>query len=413
MIDTNSTGKVIYVVHEHPSTTQTFVEDEWRELLETRGSVFVYPLHLPRDRASVQGVQACDHILDWKAKGTSSAIRKLVGGVIPSLFCKRGRVFIQSFFDRRSIVRLPYVVWCTARLLAALDDVLGEGDDVHIHAHFFGRTLEVGCLAALCRPRTARVSATGHAADVSAPMSRRRLKLLLTDFCDCVVAASETVNATISELYGVPSTVIHCGLPDPVFSGSAEAVGGSRILVSSVGRLVEKKGFATLIDAIGLCVSSGLDVHLEVGGDGPLLDELVLHSAKLGLSDRVRFLGKLSRREVFELIDRSQLFCLACEPGSDGDIDGIPVVLMEAMARKRSVISTHIGGIPELVIDGETGQLVSYDDRQGLARAIERIVVNGGLSEMLVKNAYEIVWTNFRLKSEVLRLRAEVIDAQY
>jgi glycosyltransferase involved in cell wall biosynthesis len=171
-----------------------------------------------------------------------------------------------------------------------------------------------------------------------------------------------------------------------------------------VGRLVEKKGVDILIRSVALLKQRGYDMRLTIGGSGPLDGELKLLARTLGLDDEVLFLGALPHSEVADYIKGLDVFTLSCKKDKQGDMDGIPVVLMEAMLAGVPVISTQISGIPELVINNDTGLCVAPSNEVVLAEAIAEIVNKRGLAKLMVKQAIKRVNDQFSLVKYVFSL---------
>ncbi|KQT41977.1 glycosyl transferase [Aureimonas sp. Leaf454] len=155
---------------------------------------------------------------------------------------------------------------------------------------------------------------------------------------------------------------------------------GVRIL--TVGRLVDKKGYHGLIEALGLLPKS-LSFTLDIVGGGPLKAELKTLAARLGLSDRVRFLGSMAQAEILNLYREADLFALNCRISDDGDRDGLPNVLMEAQSQGLLCLSTRVSAVPELLVDGKTGLIVEPDDPAALAAALARAIGDPGLRARL------------------------------
>src|SRR5947207_11413418 len=144
--------------------------------------------------------------------------------------------------------------------------------------------------------------------------------------------------------------------------------------IISVGRLVVFKGFEHLIDACAELARRGFDFSCDIIGDGPLRDRLRLKVDSLNLSSRVNLLGSLSQGAVLEKLQTADLFTLASVTDSEGASDVFPTVIVEAMASARPVVSTRLAGIPELMIDGETGLLVSPADTTALTEALQKLL---------------------------------------
>ena len=144
--------------------------------------------------------------------------------------------------------------------------------------------------------------------------------------------------------------------------------------IISVGRLVEFKGFEHLINACAELARRGFDFSYDIIGDGPLRDMLRLKVDSLNLSSRINLLGSLSQRAVLEKLQTADIFALASVTDAEGASDVFPTVIVEAMASARPVVSTQLAGIPELVIDGETGLLVSPADTAALTEALQKLL---------------------------------------
>lgn len=141
----------------------------------------------------------------------------------------------------------------------------------------------------------------------------------------------------------------------------------------SVGRLVEKKGFEYAIEAVDMLVRQGVDVRYSIVGDGPLGQSLRNKVDGLGLQGRVEFVGPRGPTEVREAMARCDVFVAPSVTAHDGDEEGLPVVLMEALAMGKPVVSTVHAAVPELVQDGVCGLLVRERDAYGLAECLARL----------------------------------------
>ena len=154
-----------------------------------------------------------------------------------------------------------------------------------------------------------------------------------------------------------------------------------------VGRLVEKKGHRTLLHAAALLRDRGLDFRLRVVGDGPLWPVLQRVTHELGLGNSVSFRGPLTEAEVRSEYDNADVFALACHELENGDRDGIPNVVLEAMAHGLAVVSTTGSGVAEAVVDGESGLLSAQRDSGAFAAALTRVLRHRGLREQLGRAA--------------------------
>src|SRR5438552_7247314 len=144
--------------------------------------------------------------------------------------------------------------------------------------------------------------------------------------------------------------------------------------IVSVGRLVPFKGFDDLIDACAELARRRIDFGCDIIGDGPLREALQAKIEQLDLSSRVNLLGSLSQGAVLEKLQAADIFALASTTDAQGATDVFPTVILEAMASARAVVSTRLAGIPELVVDGQTGMLAPPGDSTALAHALEQLL---------------------------------------
>lgn len=184
-----------------------------------------------------------------------------------------------------------------------------------------------------------------------------------------VNAAWLTVNAARGGWDAKKVSVLHCGLDLDGFPFREPPPVRTPARLLCVGRLVPKKGHAVLLDAVARLASDGVALSLDLAGDGPLAGELTDRARSLGLASRVSFLGAVEPREVLGRMRESDVVVLASRVAADGDRDGLPVVLVEAMALGVPVVATRVAGIPELVAE-DAGRLVAPDDPDALAAAI-------------------------------------------
>ncbi len=168
----------------------------------------------------------------------------------------------------------------------------------------------------------------------------------------------------------------------------------------SVGRAVEKKGLDTLLSAFSRLPAALHWQWTHIAG-GPLLSELKQQAEDLGLSDKVKFLGSQAQSRVLQSYNESDLFVLPCRIAEDGDRDGLPNVIVEAQSQRLPVISTPISGIPELIEDGENGLLVTPNDPDKLAVALETLSKNPTLRNKMGQFGMEKVRQHFDATKEI------------
>ena len=173
--------------------------------------------------------------------------------------------------------------------------------------------------------------------------------------------------------------IVHCGLDADFLEGNEESVTSSSKTLLCVGRLCEQKGQLLLLESIKALKHEGIECHLVLAGDGPMRPEVERRIAEYNLEDHVEITGWISSEQVKTLLIESRGLVLP------SFAEGLPVVIMEALALYRPVISTYIAGIPELVINGKNGWLVSAGDSNALTHAMRDLLNTN--SEVLLKMA--------------------------
>ena len=174
--------------------------------------------------------------------------------------------------------------------------------------------------------------------------------------------------------------------------------------IVSVGRLVAFKGFDDLIEACAELARRGIDFVCDIIGDGPLRETLQAKIEQLDLSSRVSLLGSLSQGAVLEKLRAADVFALASTTDAQGATDVFPTVILEAMASARPVVSTHLAGIPELVVHGQTGILALPGDFTALARALEQLLRDPELRLRFGRAGRERIEQHFLIEQTVTPL---------
>ncbi len=242
-----------------------------------------------------------------------------------------------------------------------------------IHAQWVHSSGSVGMYGAWLLGKN--FSFTGHAADLFRDRVALRDKIRRADFIVCISEFHRqfflSEGARPEQLH-----IVYCGINVREFAPKPERVRDPHppLQIRSSGRLVEKKGFAYLIDACRLLQERGVDFECVIAGSGPLQNRLESQVVELGLAGRVRITGhEIKQEEIPTFMHGGDIYCLPCVWASDNDVDGLPQMLMEAMSCGLPAISTRLVGIPDLVIHEKTGLLVEPGSALELADAIDRL----------------------------------------
>lgn len=274
----------------------------------------------------------------------------------------------------------------------------------HLHAHFATAATTVARLAA--RFAGLPYSFTAHAKDIfHESVEADDLRRKLSDAAS-IITVSDFNLAHLRELCPAAAQRLHRvynGLDLDAYSYAAPAERPAQIV--GVGRLVEKKGFADLIEACARLAVRGRDFHCQIAGVGPLEAELRAAIARHSLEQRVTLLGALTQAEVRRLVAGASVLAAPCVVAADGNRDGLPTVLVEAMALGTPCVATDVTGIPEVVRDGRTGLAVPQRDPEALAAALETLMDEPGLRVSLAATARRLVESDFDIRRNTSRIR--------
>jgi colanic acid/amylovoran biosynthesis glycosyltransferase len=387
--------KIAYVLKRYPRYSETFVVNEilaheaagleveifaLRPPSDTHFQDIISRVRAPVNYLSASGIKAADF---WTALGVAAVSS-------PGLWTTLGEAGSE---DARDVYQ--------AALLAREARLKGI---THLHAHFATASTTVARLAA----KFARIpyTFTAHAKDIFhesvCPEDFRRK---LEDAAG-VVTVSDYNLRYLRETYGPAAEHIrrvYNGLDLKRFTYNAPLHRLPKVV--AVGRLVEKKGFADLIGACATLAASGRQFTCEIVGSGELEADLRGRIEQSGAGDMVGLIGPRPQAEVVRLVQEAAAFVAPCVLGEDGNRDGLPTVLLEAMALGTPVVSTDVTGIPEVLRDGETGLLVPQRNPAALAGAISRLTGDSTLRVRLADRARRLIEADFEVQDNAAHLR--------
>jgi glycosyltransferase involved in cell wall biosynthesis len=383
-----------YLFERFPSFGQTFCYREVAELARQGVTPPIFSIRNPKDEPPQ----------DWDARivkrvhylpeeeellndvQRASKKQKLTPEIVAAL---------DQWGRRTDFLRLYQAVYVGLRL-----NEMGIG---HVHAHFMGMAARTAFWIHKFFPVT--FSFTAHANDIFAPRNFEIGLDKLVDTARVIVTVSDYAKKFLQEHFSERFDRvrrIYNGLNLAEF-GPAD-FSSAPPLILAVGRLIAKKGFADLICACGLIAERRKSFRCEIIGEGPLENELREQIERLNLHDRVALSGPKPQHEVRQRLATTNVFALASIIDSDGGMDNLPTVIMEAMATGLPVVSTRIGGIPEMVVDNETGFLVQPNDAGALAGAIEKVIDHRVLARRLGQAGYERAQELFSIDKNVREL---------
>ena len=407
MSELSNQRTIAYIVKAWPRLSETFILNEIISL-ERRGvPIQIFSVREPDNGPSHKKVTQV------RAKVTYLALRphwkQAVAANLRLLWRQPGRylqVLFQAITHRVSQFQRYGPPWHFFEA-AYLVDILSRGPADHLHSHFASTPTRVALFAH--RLSGIPYTFTAHAKDIFAgDLEAFRVKL---EGARAVVTCTQYNRDFLSKQYGpLCDGKLHCiyhGLDISQFKFSLfkrDEAGEPVIL--SVARLIEKKGLEDLIIAADILRRRGRTFKVEIIGTGPLRNPLKAHAQRLGLADRVSLVGAQAHDAVCLAYQRASVFVLPCVVAANGDRDGIPNVLLEAMASGVPVVSTPVSGIPELVASGANGILVPPHDARSLADAIEELLASRELSERLARAARTKLESSFSLEASADELLA-------
>lgn len=393
---------IAYLSPALPALSETFVYEEL--LAVERRGIRVVPVAVRRPIVQVAAqkelAERVIHLYSGNLLTTA-----LAGLIRLPLFGRRSFTsFSELISDMVECGLIRAEAWKLAfQFLAAtqLARVLKREGCTHLHVHFADTPGQIGMYASAFSGVPFTIMA--HANDIfdgGLLLKRKaeRASRLLT---------ISSYNVRYLESLGIPKerlSIVRCGVSFTTLPSPDRGDRGRAFRIGSLGRMVEKKGFDVLIHSVSNLKASGIDVELILAGDGPLQQDLQELVKRLGLAECIRFVGGLAHDQVALWMQDLDLFVLACKQDSNGDMDGIPVVLMEAMSQSVPVVSTRLSGIPELVMHEVTGLLANPNDVDDLAVQIIRVQSDAALRQSLTKKAQEYVNQEFGQGLNVDRL---------
>lgn len=400
--------RIGYVVKRYPRYSETFIVNEILAHEAAGSDIHIFALRPPED------THFQDKISQVRAPVTY--LRKPIQGrVTPSLITLSPTAASYFWAELQETAKALPDIW------TKLDYAMGERSSVvyqalwlaqeirrrgitHLHAHFGTVATNVARLAAYFAeiPYTF----TAHAKDIfHESVNPEDLRRKLRD-ASTVVTVSDYSVAYLQEQFGQDARKvqrIYNGMDLSELEFCLPTKRAPKIL--SVCRLVEKKGLSYLIEACALLRQWGCEFTCQIVGTGDLGKDLRSQIQAHNLGDWIELTGPRPQREVFELMQNAAVFAAPYIIGKDGNRDGLPTAILEAMALGTPCVATDVTGIPEIIQDGATGLQVAQRDATALAEALQKLLTSSTLREHLATQARELVETEFDITQNAAILR--------
>ena len=380
-----------YLFERFPSFGQTFCYREVAELARQGVAQPIFSIRKPKDeppqdwdKGIVERVQYVPEEEQLLREVSHAAKKGKLTREIVSALDEWGR--------RTDFLRLYQAVYVGLRLQ--------EMGIRHVHAHFAGMAARTAFW--MDRFFGVTFSFTAHANDIFAPRDFKIGLDKLLNAARVIVTETDYAEKFLQERFPNCADRIH-RIYNALNLGEFRRADFSSAppLIVAVGRLIDKKGFADLIQACRLLMERGISFRCQIFGEGPLEKKLHEQIVELDLQSYVELAGPKPQHEIRSYLAGGTVFVLPSVIDSEGGMDNLPTVIMEAMATGLPVISTAIGGIPEMVIDNETGLLVSAGDARALADAIENVITNPSLARRLGEKGHKRACELFSIEQNV------------
>ncbi|PYJ07206.1 MAG: hypothetical protein DMF06_16370 [Verrucomicrobia bacterium] len=388
--------EVAYLFERFPSFGQTFCYREVAELERQGTTVQVYAIRRPGgepkqdwDEQLVRRV----HYLPEENELVREVDQSLRAGKVP----EAARAAIEQWGRQSDFLRLYQAVYVGLRM---------QQDGVRrVHAHFAGMAARTAFW--INQFFGIPFSFTAHANDIFAPRDFVVSLAKLADAAVGIVTVSDYAAEFLRNRFPEAAGKVH-----RIYNGVDLArfhrvtVDNGIPAIVSIGRLIEKKGFADLISACGLLKSRGRLFACEIIGEGPLEAALQSQIAEDGLEACVRLAGPLTQSEIALRLSHATIFALSCVREEGGGMDNLPTVIMEAMAAGLPVVSTALAGVPEMVETGVNGVLVLEHHPTALAAAIEYLIADPVEARRFGDRGRALAQEKFSIEASAQALRA-------
>jgi len=389
-------SEVAYLLERFPSFGQTFCYREVAELERQGTKVHVYSIRRPTDEPKQdwdEQLVGCVHYLPDENSLVREVDRLLRDGRMPGAT----QATVEKWGRQSDFLRLYQAVYVGMRMR--------QNGVRHLHAHFAGMAARTAFW--INQFFGIPYSFTAHANDIFAPRDFVVSLAKLMESAAAIVTVSDYAAELLRDRFAEAASKVHRIYNGVDLSRFHPVDFGSGIpAIVSIGRLIEKKGFADLISACGLLKPRGRQFICEITGEGPLETALRSQIVKEGLESCVKLVGPQTQSQIALRLAHATIFVLPCTREEGGGMDNLPTVIMEAMAAGLPVVSTPLAGVPEMVETGVNGLLVPERDPPAVAGAVEYLIANPEQARRFGDRGRQIAREKFSIEESVHSLRA-------
>lgn len=399
-------GPVVYISASFPKLSETFV---YREVLGLRAAGFDVPVVSVNASSDAMGEPALEalkaEVIPLYGAGGGALVRDALGELaahpgralctlVDGLWLALAADDLRGLTARAKTLFQAFASLALARRLRPLRPCL-------LHAHMAHVPATMALFAA--RQLGIPFSFTGHAADLFRDRALLAVKLRRAAFVNCISHWHRQFYRQLVPRPDADYPVVRCGVDPAEFPPRVPRTDGCVRLLAA-GRLVRKKGFDVLLEALADPALCAVPWQLRLIGDGPEHDALLAQAAAHPCAERICLAGAMANEAVRREMIEADVFALPCRIAGDGDRDGIPVVLMEAMAAGATVISGDLPAIRELVEDGRSGLMVAPGNAGALAAALASLCTDSARRQALADGGRLAVSREFALGVNIERM---------
>jgi len=391
--------RLAYLTGQYPRATDTFIQREVAALRTLGHHVQTFSVRKPPETENVGAETAAERkstIYLLPPRGLLAA-HLLQLTLAPKRYLSALRLAWKHSAPGIKAMARQFAYFAEAAMLARL---MAKHSLVHLHNHFADSSCSLAAIAAEMGGFSFSFTMHGPGEFFEPKLWWIDEKVRRALFVNCISYFCRSQAMVFAPLdCWSKLRVVHCGVDPSLFAMRKHEGKGTRLLF--VGRLTAAKGLPVLLDA-----TAKLDgITLDIVGDGPDRQVLESYAGARGVSSRVRFLGYRGQEEIRRLLSEADLFAMT------SFAEGVPVVLMEAMASGVPVIATRIAGIPELVRDGQNGLLVAPGDTDATASAARALLEDAELRNRLAAAGRATIEHDYDIRAESRWLAAILTGA--
>ena len=377
---------ILYILNEFPKLSESFILNEVYGLGKVGHEVTIISLRKPAERVTHQELDSLNADVRYLPKP----------GMASGIYALRQQPKLHILSQHINILapsELAGVAYIGPHLQREVEQLNRVPD--HVHMHFLDWPKFAVDYIQLDVP----VTITAHAFDIFTKGSDNQRKAL-ADRVDKLITISEYNSRVLEKMVDVSNgvDVVRMGVSTQKFKPHNGAIHG-RLL--TVARFVEKKGILYAIDAVAKLVPKFPQIRYHIIGDGPDIHAIRDRVKRRGVSDHVALIGQVSDERLIHELDEAMAFILPSVIASDGDRDGVPIALMEAMAMETVPVTSPVSGIPELVTHEENGLMCEPRDVIQLSEMIKMLFIDESARQRMASQARSAVKRNFSVNNQI------------